>query len=775
MPSTAKAILLAGLSLCAIAPAASLAAPAPVQSVPSASPVPWKPAEVITLAEKVGDWQLATLAAGLMPNNSKNLSPKGWEQGALFVGLTALADHTDAPQFRQAILARGQANGWALGDRLYHADDHVIGQSYLWASRNGAGPEAFAGVRSSFDQILANPSSVNLEHAEYGPKGVDCDKRWCWADALFMSPPAWVELSEITDDAKYRDFAKTEFFATTDYLYDKEEHLYYRDSRFFERRDINGRKVFWSRGDGWVFAGLALLIPHLPQNDPDRPRFIQIYKEMAAKLVSIQKDDGYWSPSLLGDPATALPESSGTGFYTYGLAWGIKAGILDREAYEPAVRKGWSALVRSVHPDGRLGYVQPVSDRPDAVEYSQTHHYGVGAFLLAATAIADLNLSPVAPLKTTVAIENPSAFDQPAAFVSVPVAKLGHSGKSIGGWSVISGGRTYAAQFDANAKAIEFALPLKARQTTTVSFLPVQAPLPRQTQAILNVQDGGKREGDAIKGGVFHLRQRYEVPADHTPHDNLIAFEGVGWESDKAAYRLYLDERYAGDIYGKKLSRPVLQSIGQGADDYHQMADWGQDILQVNQSLGMGSIGEVRGGKATQLGKGRITASPRVDGQVSAAATVEIAGFNDGKANLTASYEIRSGSALTHVEAKATGNSGPMATGIVHHKDVTVLKSDKPSAKWGYIATWGKQSLAGDDLGMVLFYPEDAVSSRFNDDGQTIYVTFRDPAKIRYAYAATWAQDQSGVRDLEGFRTYIAATLANLNTPARMVTPKKKK
>jgi rhamnogalacturonyl hydrolase YesR len=772
---TAKALLLAGLCLAAIAPAALAAAPTPVQSVPAAAPVPWKPAEVIALAEKVGDWQLATLAAGLTPNKARNFpGPKGWEQGALFVGLTKLADHSDTPQFRQAILARGEANGWALGDRLYHADDHVIGQSYLWARENGAGPESIADIRKRFDEILANPSDVDLAHSDYGPKGVACDKRWCWCDALFMSPPAWMELSRITGDPKYLEFAKKEYWAAHDYLYDKEEHLYYRDSRFFDRRDINGRKVFWSRGDGWVFAGLALIMQQLPKSDPDRPRFIQVFKEMAAKLASIQKDDGYWSPSLLSDPATALPESSGTGFYTYGFAWGINEGILDRATYEPTVRKGWTALVRSVHPDGKLGYVQPVSDRPDAVEYSQTHFYGVGAFLLAATAIADMKLTPVAALKTTVNVENPSSFDQPAAFVSVPVATLGHSGKGIGGWSVVSGGKTYAAQFDSASKSIEFALPMKARQISTVSFLPVQAPLPRQTQAILNVQEGGKLDNNVLKGGVYYLRHKYQVPADHFIHDGLVAFEGIGWESDKAAYRLYLDERYAGDVYGKKLPRPILQTIGQGSDDYHQMADWGQDVLQVGQSLGMGSIGEVRNGKATQLGKGTITAEANVHGPVSAGAIVETKGFNDGKATLVANYEIRSGSALTHVDARATGDSGPMAAGIVHHKDVTVLKSDAPAGKWGYVASWGKQSLAGDDLGMVLFYPEDAVASRFNDDGQTVYVTFKDASKIRYAYAATWAQDSSGVRDLAGFKSWIAATLDGLNKPARVVTPKKK-
>lgn len=382
------------LAACAhLAVAATPERPASVQ----AGAAPFARAEVLRLAEKVADYQLATMAAGYVPpNTSRDTADlKGWVQGALFVGLRDLADRSDNPAYRQAILARGLANQWELGKRFYHADDHVIGQSYLWAARHGGGDAAIAPLRQRFDAILAYPPKVGLEHAEYtDPRGVDCDQRWCWSDALFMGPATWFELSAVTGDPKYAAYARKEFAATTDFLYDREEHLYYRDSRFFARRGPNGEKVFWSRGDGWVLAGLARIIPLLPPGDPDRARMETIFKEMAAKLKAIQKPDGYWSPSLLSDPAKSLPESSGTAFFTYGLAWGVKAGLLDRAVYEPTVRKGWSALTRAVHPDGKFGYVQPVSDRPDSVGYEDTQFYGVGAFLLAATAVADLDLRP---------------------------------------------------------------------------------------------------------------------------------------------------------------------------------------------------------------------------------------------------------------------------------------------------------------------------------------------------------------------------------------------
>ncbi|MFN3799712.1 MAG: glycoside hydrolase family 88 protein, partial [Sphingobium yanoikuyae] len=189
---------------------------------------------------------------------------------------------------------------------------------------------------------------------------------------------------------RYMRFAMKEFWATTDFLFDPADHLYYRDSRFFERRDDKGRKQFWSRGNGWVFGGIARVLPLLAQDSPDRSRMEALFKDMAAKIKTLQKPDGYWAPSLLA-PENAPPETSGTAFYTYGLAWGIKAGLLPRAEYEPVVRKGWAALQKAIQPDSRLGWVQQVGDRPDKVAASDTQYYGVGAFLMAATAVAALD------------------------------------------------------------------------------------------------------------------------------------------------------------------------------------------------------------------------------------------------------------------------------------------------------------------------------------------------------------------------------------------------
>jgi rhamnogalacturonyl hydrolase YesR len=204
-----------------------------------------------------------------------------------------------------------------------------------------------------------------------------------------MSPPAWVEMTRQTGDSRYAEYALQEFWATTDFLYDPAEQLYFRDSRFFERRDAQGRKQFWSRGNGWVFAGIANILEALPPDHPQRAPLEKLFRTMAVRLKSLQKSDGYWAPSLLA-PENSPPETSGTGFHVYGLAWGVKHGLLDAEEYTPAIERGWDALTRAVAKDGRLGWVQQVSNRPDAVAEGDTQFYGVGAFLLAAGAVASL-------------------------------------------------------------------------------------------------------------------------------------------------------------------------------------------------------------------------------------------------------------------------------------------------------------------------------------------------------------------------------------------------
>lgn len=342
--------------------------------------------------DSVADWQLAHMTdfGYVRTFREETGLGTGWVQAAFYIGLARWADTTGDTRYQSALMAKARDNDWRLGPRPWHADDQAIAQLYLTLARQSEDAET-AAIRHEFDAILAvrpDNSLLFLPDPTGHSEGF-CQRRWCWSDALFMAPPAWAMLSEVTGDRRYRDYAVEEYFATVHFLYDDERHLFYRDSRFFQRRTPEGEKVFWSRGNGWVFAGLPLLLEALPADDPARARLLALYREMAAALVAVQKSDGYWSASLLDAKDNAAPETSGTAFIIFGLAWGVNRELLPLGEYRDAVEKGWTALVRAVDADGKLGRVQQIGNAPDDVRAADTQLYGSGAFLLTASEMID--------------------------------------------------------------------------------------------------------------------------------------------------------------------------------------------------------------------------------------------------------------------------------------------------------------------------------------------------------------------------------------------------
>lgn len=208
-----------------------------------------------------------------------------------------------------------------------------------------------------------------------------------------MAPASWLGLSYATGDQRFADFAHQEVKATVDYLFDPKYNLLYRDSRFKDQTDDFGNQLFWTRGSGWVFGGLARSMEFIAQDDPQREFYEYLFKQMAAKLKTLQKADGSWAMSLLAKENMPQPETSGTAFFTYGLAWGNNQGLLSEEEYLPVVSRGWSVLNDTVHPSGKLGWVQQISAAPGAVSYDDSQIYAVGAYLLAGSEIYDFQKS----------------------------------------------------------------------------------------------------------------------------------------------------------------------------------------------------------------------------------------------------------------------------------------------------------------------------------------------------------------------------------------------
>jgi unsaturated rhamnogalacturonyl hydrolase len=313
-----------------------------------------------------------------------------WVMAPLYDGLIDASLTTGDPRYLAAVIRAGRRIAWQPGPATYHADDHAAGHAWLrlYLMDPARDPRMVEAFRKRFDEILEKPIPENLSFlATPKTSGVARTDRWTWADALYMAPPTLGRLAQATGEQRYLKFADAEFKASYDALYDPEAHLFYRDARFIEQRTPNGEKVFWSRGNGWVYAGIPLLLNAMPADYPNRDFYLRVFRDMSPAVLDAQQSDGSWYPNLHDPEQVPVGETSGTALFVFGLAWGVRHEVLDREKYWPAVERGWRALQSRIRRDGRVTYVQPIGAEPKPFKASATAPYGTGAVLLAGAEI----------------------------------------------------------------------------------------------------------------------------------------------------------------------------------------------------------------------------------------------------------------------------------------------------------------------------------------------------------------------------------------------------
>ena len=327
---------------------------------------------------KVVDWQL----------KHPIHDPTDWTNGAFYTGVFAAYRTTQSKPILDSMLAMGQRNQWKPHTRFDHADDIAISQTYINLYRL---KHDIAMVQPTVDSVAKLATTKGNESLKHGIT-------WWWCDALFMAPPTLAELANTYNDASYRQLNDSLFQETYDLLYDKEEKLFYRDWNYLlnakgeGRHEANGQKVFWSRGNGWVVAGLARLLYELPSDYPKRPFYTKLFKDMIEKVQSLQQADGLWRSSLLDPMAYPGGEGSGSGFYCFAMAWGVNNGILDKAQYTPTIQKTWKALNGLVSEEGRVGWIQPIGADPRRnFRQESWENFGSGAFLLAGSEVIKMN------------------------------------------------------------------------------------------------------------------------------------------------------------------------------------------------------------------------------------------------------------------------------------------------------------------------------------------------------------------------------------------------
>ncbi len=312
-----------------------------------------------------------------------------WTRGTYYEGLMQLYYITNDSLLYDYALNWGTFHQWqptytgTTPTRI--ADNQCCGQTYLELYQlDTSRTERISTMQKSIDAMV-NSTKVN---------------DWWWIDAIHMAMPVFAKFGIIKKDERYFEkmydlFNYTKSQAKGVGLYNVNDSLWYRDSVYLPpKTSPNGLPVYWSRGNGWVFAALTRTLDILPVNAPHREEYISIFRQMAGKLIRIQRTDGFWNCNL-GDPDDyGGKESSGTVFFTYGLAWGINHNILDSATYLPSVAKAWNGLVNdALHPDGSIGYMQSSGSKPadgQPLSYDKMPNFedfGLGGFLLAGSEV----------------------------------------------------------------------------------------------------------------------------------------------------------------------------------------------------------------------------------------------------------------------------------------------------------------------------------------------------------------------------------------------------
>ena len=313
-----------------------------------------------------------------------------WTRAVYYEGLMEFYKIDPDKKYKDYAIQWGEFHKWNLlgGIKTRNAVNQCCGQVYIDLYLIDKKEEYIKNIKASVDSMMATEKKDD----------------WTWVDAIQMAMPVYTRLGVVYKDPAYFN-RMYEMYAYTKYkhggngLYDTKTDLWWRDKDFIypAYKEPNGEGCYWSRGNGWVFAALVRVLELLPKSDPHYKEYLTDYQKMCKALLPLQREDGFWNVSLKDPNNFGGKELTGTSLFTYGFAWGINNGLLDKKQFAPAISKAWNALLKDcVHTDGKLGYVQGTGKEPkeaQPVTYDKIpdfEDFGLGCFLLAGSEVYKL-------------------------------------------------------------------------------------------------------------------------------------------------------------------------------------------------------------------------------------------------------------------------------------------------------------------------------------------------------------------------------------------------
>ena len=301
------------------------------------------------------------------------------------------------------------------------------------------------------------------------------------------------------------------------------------------------------------------------------------------------------------------------------------------------------------------------------------------------------------------------------------------------------------------------------------------------------------------QAAVQRLRGRYPI---RTAMKFAKRYEGLGWESEDIAWRIYFDKRNAIDIYGKRRPGLYLDVFAAPEYVYHLESPLGRDIFKVDPTMGVGSVAALVEGKAVAVAevaerKWRVLAS----GPVRSIGEYEFKGWKVGgkTIDMVSRFTQWAGEHGFHHRITVSDGAGLRLAAALPRKSGIDPMVTSLAPNTHAVVTWGHQVVApgatarsnelpDQDLGLALVGLSRQLAAPMEDaDNYLFPLTLTNNSAEWYA-AAMWDQEntealRAGPSDgahsgslvpnaprgtLERFANLVYETSVTLADPARI-------
>ena len=352
---------------------------APTQAYPQDSE---RKNEIIEAVRRTNDYFMSkyndpTLDTYVKKRRTSNL----WTRAVYYEGLMALYEVDRQQRYLDYTDRWADYHGWMArgGVEATDADNQCCQQTYIDRHIQSQLRKDLSKVKENLDY------QISTRRHDY----------WTWIDAIQMAMPVYAKYAQLTGQPEYLDYAMKSYIWTRDTLagglFNKREGLWWRDKDYVPPyKEKDGNNCYWSRGNGWVYAALVRVMETLDTKDSSYKTLRRDFILMSKALARCQREDGFWNVSLHSPVTYGGPEMTGTSLFLYGMAWGVRHGILKKKDYDAVMEKAWEAMRSCVHPDGFLGWNQGTGKDPSAgqpVTFTSVpdfEDYGTGCFMLGA-------------------------------------------------------------------------------------------------------------------------------------------------------------------------------------------------------------------------------------------------------------------------------------------------------------------------------------------------------------------------------------------------------